>query len=96
MEFKRSTADLCEADLARRQNFEDIQLAIVWEATPDSDLPAAYVCVTRETDLGFRDPRLLGPGRQPLLCDNDAWNVEEKRFPEGDPLGRTLRNRVTL
>ncbi len=57
VEFKRSTADLCEADLVRRQNFEDIQLAIVWEATPDSDLPATYVCVTRETDLGFRDYR---------------------------------------
>jgi Histidine kinase-, DNA gyrase B-, and HSP90-like ATPase len=53
IEFKRSTSDLCRADESRRQRFEDIQLAIVWEASADEDLPIEYASVTREADISY-------------------------------------------
>lgn len=53
IEFKRDTADLCKSDETRRQRFEDIQLAIVWEASPDEDLPIDYVSVNHDADIGY-------------------------------------------
>ena len=57
VEFKKSTADLCESDSSRKQIFEDMNLAIVWEATKDEDLPSGYFSVAKEVDISFKGYR---------------------------------------
>jgi len=53
VEFKFSTLQLCQSEEQGRQRFQDIQLAIVWEATDQADLPPGYSSVAKEGDIGF-------------------------------------------
>ena len=53
VEFKFSTLQLCRSDEQGRQKFHDIQLAVVWEATDQADLPPGYSTVPKEADIGF-------------------------------------------
>jgi len=53
VEFKPNTYELCKSDEARRQRFDEMQLAIVWEANDPADLPPNYTTLHREADIGY-------------------------------------------